>query len=64
MEHDKWTIIINIIVGLVLGYILYRGYLYPSIIKGPNSKDIIDKIYQYNGKKYTLKPIVCGCLHK
>lgn len=62
MKHSKLDILINIIVGFILGYILYRGYLFPPKIKGPNSRDVIDKVYNVNGKKYILEPVVCGCI--
>ena len=55
-------IIINIIIGFIIGIILYIGYICPPIVKGPNSKNIIDKIFEYNGKFYELEPKVCGCL--
>ena len=55
-------IIISIIMGIVLGSILYKCYICPPIIRGPNSRDIIDKIFEVNGKYYELDPQVCGCL--
>lgn len=51
--------IISILIGVIAGYILYKLYISPTIIKGPNSKDIIKRIYEVNGKKYKLRPIVC-----
>ena len=57
-------IILSIFVGLVLGIILYRGYICPPIVRGPNSRDIIDKIFEVDGKYYELEPKVCGCLKK
>ena len=55
-------IILSIFTGLVLGIILYRCYICPVIIRGPNSRDIIDKIFEVDGKYYELEPVVCGCL--
>lgn len=63
-DNNIIDIILSIIVGLVLGIILYRGYICPPIIRGPNSRDIIDKIFEVNGKYYELEPKVCGCLKK
>lgn len=54
---------ISIFLGILLGIVIYRFYLYPPIIKGPNSKDIVDKIFEHNGKFYEFEPIVCGCLN-
>lgn len=58
------NIILSIFIGVILGCILYRGYICPPIIRGPNSRDIIDKIFAFNGKYYELEPKVCGCLKK
>ena len=49
----------NILVGIIFGYIIYKIYISPTIIKGPNSRDIIKKVYNINGKLYRLKPVVC-----
>lgn len=51
--------IINILFGIIIGYILYKIYISPTIIKGPNSKDIIKKVYIINGITYKLKPVIC-----
>jgi len=61
---DQIDMTINLIVGIVLGIILYRGYIRPPIYKGPNSRDIIDKIFVVDGKYYELEPSICGCLTK
>lgn len=63
-EYNTVDILLSIIVGLVLGIILYRGYICPPIVRGPNSRDIIDKIFEVDGKYYELEPKVCGCLKK
>ncbi len=64
MSEKPVDIILSIIVGFVLGIILYRGYICPPIVRGPNSRDIIDKIFEVDGKYYELEPKVCGCLKK
>lgn len=56
------NIIINVLVGIILGIILYKGYICPPVVHGPNSRDIVDKIFQVGDKYYELEPIVCGCL--
>lgn len=56
-------IVINVLIGIVLGYILYKGYLCPTTFHGPNSRDIMDKVYNVNGKLYTLEPVVCASVH-
>ena len=62
MNNDKMDIFISLLVGVILGIVLYRGYICSPIIKGPNSRDIIDKIFEVDGKFYELEPQVCGCL--
>ena len=61
-DNKSFDIIINIIIGFILGVIIYKGQIYSPKIRGPNSKDIINKEFEYNGKKYKFDPIVCGCL--
>lgn len=51
--------LINIILGIVIGYLLYKIYISPTIIKGPNSRDIINKIYNVDNKLYKLRPTIC-----
>ena len=51
--------ILNILIGFIIGYILYKLYISPTIIKGPNSRDIIGKVYKVNETLYKLKPVVC-----
>ena len=55
-------ILISVLLGVVLGVIVYNMYINPPIIKGPNSRDIIDKIFKVDGKYYEFIPVVCGCL--
>lgn len=59
---DNSDIILSICFGIVIGYMIYKCYLRPTKIKGPDSKDIINKIYQIDGKFYELNPVICGCL--
>lgn len=54
-------IIISIILGIVLGVLLYSIYKPPVIIHGPNSRDIVDRIFTYGGKKFKLDPKICAC---
>jgi hypothetical protein len=56
------SILISILLGIVLGIIVYKLYINPPMIKGPNSKDIVGKIFEVDGKHYEFVPIVCGCI--
>lgn len=49
-------IFISMIIGVIFAIVIYRGYICPPIIRGPNSKDIVNKIYFHNGKYYELEP--------
>jgi len=61
---DQIELLISVILGIILGVILYKFYLKKPIIRGPNSRDIVDKIFELNGKYYELEPHVCGCINK
>jgi len=56
------NLLISISLGVLLGIIIFNWYLFPPLVKGPNSKDIVDKIFFVDGKYYELEPIICGCL--
>ena len=55
-DHSKLNISLNIILGFIMGYLLYITILDPTVVRGPNSKDIVDKVYIHNGKKYEFVP--------
>jgi hypothetical protein len=57
-------IFVNLLLGFIIGIILYRFLICPPILKGPNSRDIIDNVFEHEGKYYRFEPIVCGCLFK
>jgi hypothetical protein len=57
------TNIINMIfflVGVIMGYFTYK-FFYIRIYHGPNSKDIVDKIYKKNNKYYKFIPVITIC---
>lgn len=59
---DNIVFIITIIIGLIFGVII--GYIFFMDIKyiGPNSNEIVKKIYYDNdGKKYKLIPKISIC---
>ena len=51
-------ILISIIFGIVIGVLLYGIYNPPLSVHGPNSKDIVNRIFKYGGKKYRFDPII------
>lgn len=54
---------LNFVLGFVIGYLIYIMVLNPTVFKGPNSKDIINLVYNINGKQYILDPVVCGTIY-
>ena len=58
----NYDVFINILLGFICGIVLYRCYLFPPIIRGPNSRDIVNEIFKVNESYYELEPIICGCL--
>lgn len=63
-DVTNMDIIISMLFGLICAIIIYRFYICPPIVRGPNSRDIIDKIFEIDGKFYELEPVVCGCIKK
>jgi hypothetical protein len=53
--------LLSIIFGIVVGVLLYSIYKPPVLLHGPNSRDIVDKIFSYKGKTFRLDPKVCAC---
>ena len=52
--------IISFIIGFIIGFIIYTNFK-KCKYHGPNSKDIIGKIYKVNGKCYKFIPVVSIC---
>lgn len=61
MNNNKIDIFISVLIGIIFSIVLYKGYICPPIIRGPNSRDIIDKIFEIGGKFYELEPQICEC---
>lgn len=61
-KYYKYDLLISILLGALIGIIIYQFYLFPPVVKGPNSRDIVNKIFEYDGKYYELEPVICGCL--
>ena len=45
--------------SLLLSFYIY--YAHRTVIKGPNSKDIVNRIYEHNGKCYKFVPEIYIC---
>jgi hypothetical protein len=58
------NIFVSVILGIILSLILYNKIINPTITKGPNSKNIVDKIFKVDDKYYKLEPKVCGKIIK
>lgn len=49
-------ILISIIVGFVFGYLISDKIINPPIIHGPNSADIVNRVYEVDKRKYKFEP--------
>lgn len=61
MANQNTNIILSLILGVLLGLLLFKVFPFNYRVHGPNSKDIIDKIYKVNNICYKLDPIVTIC---
>jgi hypothetical protein len=59
--NELESIILSMMIGIVIGYILFNYSPFRYKYHGPNSKDMIQKIFKHNDKCYKLKPIVTIC---
>ena len=59
----KTEIVISLVIGVIIGIIFFRLMPRNNQVHGPNSKDIIGKIYKdpKNGKYYKFEPVVYVC---
>ena len=51
----------NIVLGLILGIFIYKQVLVNPRKHGPNSKFIVNEIYQKDDKYYRFIPEICPC---
>lgn len=49
---------LSIMLGIVLAIIVYGFFNKPIRYVGPNSKDIVDKEFIFENKKYRLEPFI------
>jgi hypothetical protein len=62
MATELFDIIISFVIGIAFGAIMYYIYIHAKQNKhGPNSRDIVGKIYEHNGVCYMLEPVVTIC---
>jgi len=57
------TEVLSFIFGAVLGVLLYSFYNPPVLHHGPNSRNIVGQIFEYQNKKYTLEPRICCAIN-
>lgn len=57
------NVTISVLMGVLLGIILYVGFFNSPVIRGPNSKNIVNKTFVFGGKRYKFVPHVCGCVN-
>jgi hypothetical protein len=51
---------IEFILGIIIGFVIYCLIYNRPVIRGPNSKDIVGKIFIVNNKKYVFEPFIVG----
>jgi hypothetical protein len=56
-------LIVSLIIGIIFGCFLFNIW-YPIKIKGPDSRDIIKKVYYVDGKLYRFNPVVYELVQK
>lgn len=62
MATELFDIIISLVIGIVFGVIMFYAYMHAKQNKhGPDSRDIVGKIYEYDGICYMLEPVVTIC---
>lgn len=56
-------ILFSILLGIIMSFLLliYVYNTYYIKIKGPNSKNIVNKVYKYNGRCYRFVPEIYIC---
>jgi hypothetical protein len=59
--NNNFDIILSIIVGVILGWLFYSIRFSNIHHHGPNSKNIINKVYRVKDKCYKLVPRVTIC---
>lgn len=55
------NIILNITLGLIIGFLIYLTLNCSNIYKGPNSNIIKKQVFELNGKCYKFVPVVHIC---
>jgi hypothetical protein len=57
--------IIEFVLGFIVAFVL--GQLWKSLNgsggaeHGPNSKDIVGNVFEFDGKYYKFTPVICPC---
>lgn len=54
-------VIFTLVIGAIIGVIIFCFLPSFSTLHGPNSKDIKKNIYKHKGKYYRLKPVITIC---
>lgn len=57
----NFDVLYSMILGILIGSIIFYLFCRPVSYHGPNSNDVRKKIYNYNGKQYTLTPVMYEC---
>lgn len=52
---------VSVIIGILLGIIIYYSFLFNNMSHGPDSNIIRNQVYYQDGIKYKLEPIIFIC---
>lgn len=59
MFHNLLSIIFGLLSGCLIGIVLFcKG---SGVRHGPNSKNIVGNVYDFDGKYYKFRPKICAC---
>ena len=62
MNYDiNYDIIISVIIGIIVSIVLFISIKQSVIYKGPNSKDVKNRIFTRDDKCYMFEPVVYLC---
>ena len=61
MANQNNDVILSLILGIILGLFLFKILPFNYRVHGPNSKDIVNKIYKIDNVCYRLDPVITIC---
>ncbi len=50
--------VLSIIIGIIMGYLLFSCFINKPQLKGPDSRNVIGEQFVVDGEIYTFEPII------